>query len=73
VSGINILFFLPETIIVSPRSKSLFYVRVGNPEIKIRYIYLKLKIAHGIYLGDTIAFIQYDTFLFKAVKKKSTP
>jgi len=28
-------------------------VRLGNPEIKIRYI-LKLKIAYGIYLGDTI-------------------
>jgi len=43
----------PETIIVSPRSESLFYVRVGNPEIKIGYT-SKLKIAHGIYLGDTI-------------------
>ena len=28
-------------------------MRIKNPEIKIKYI-LKLKIAHGIYLGDTI-------------------
>jgi len=53
VSGINVPFFSPETIIASPRSESLFFVRVGNPEIKIGYI-PKLKIAHGIYLGDTI-------------------
>jgi len=43
----------PETIIASPRLESLFYVRVENPEIKIKYI-SKIKIAHGIYLGDTI-------------------
>jgi len=53
LSGINVPFFSPETIIASPRSESLFYVRVGNPEIKIEYI-PKLKIAHGIYLEDTI-------------------
>jgi len=35
VSGINVPFFSPETIIASPRSESLFFVRVGNPEIKI--------------------------------------
>jgi len=46
-------FFSPETIIASPRLESLFYVRVGNPETKIGYI-PKLKIAYGIYLGDTI-------------------
>jgi len=51
-SGINISFFSPE-IIVSPRTESLFYVRIGNFEIKIRYI-PRLKIIHGIYLGDTI-------------------
>jgi len=34
VSGINISFFSPEIIIASPRTKSLFYVRIGNPEIK---------------------------------------
>jgi len=43
----------PETIIASPRLESLFYVRVENPEIKIEYI-LRIKIAHGIYLGDII-------------------
>jgi len=53
VSGINVPFFSPETIITSSRSESLFYVRVENPEIKIGYI-PKLKIAHGIYLGDII-------------------
>jgi len=53
ISGINVTFFSPETIIASPRSESLFYVRVRNPEIKIGCI-PKLKIAHGIYLGDTI-------------------
>jgi len=53
VSGINVPFFSPETIIASPRSESLFYVRVGKPKIKIGYI-PKLKIVHGFYLGDTI-------------------
>ncbi|KYN30081.1 hypothetical protein ALC57_00458, partial [Trachymyrmex cornetzi] len=41
-----------KTIIASPRLESLFCVRVENPEI-IRYI-PRIKIAHGIYLGDTI-------------------
>jgi len=53
VSGVNIPFFSSETIIAPPRSKSLFYVRIENPEVKIGYV-LKLKIAHGIYLGDII-------------------
>jgi len=53
ISGINVPFFSPETIIASPRSESLFYVRVANPEVKIGYI-PRLKITHGIYLGDTI-------------------
>jgi len=53
VSGINIPFFSQETITASPRTESLFYVRIGNPEIKIGYI-PRLKIIHGIYLGDTI-------------------
>ena len=44
----------PEIIIASPRSESLFYVRVENPEIKIGYIPRRIKIAHGIYLGDII-------------------
>jgi len=39
VSRINVPFFSPETIIASPRSEYLFYVRVENPEIKIGYIY----------------------------------
>jgi len=51
ISGINIPFFSPAIIIIPSRSKSLFYVRIRNPEIKIGYI-PKLKIAHGIYLGD---------------------
>jgi len=46
-------FFSPETITMQPRSESLFYVRIVNPEIKIGYI-LRLKVEHGIYLGDTI-------------------
>ncbi|KYQ60768.1 hypothetical protein ALC60_00172, partial [Trachymyrmex zeteki] len=33
--------------------ESLFYVRIENPEIKIGYI-PKIKVAHGVYLGDTI-------------------
>jgi len=45
VSRINVLFFSPEIIIASPRSESLFYIKVGNPEIKVGYI-TKLKIAH---------------------------
>ena len=53
ISGITIPFFSPETITASPRTESLFYVRIENPEIKIGYI-PKIKIAHGIYLGDTI-------------------
>ncbi|KAM0724682.1 Retrovirus-related Pol polyprotein from transposon 412 [Formica fusca] len=53
VSGINIPFLSPEAIIVAPRSESLFYVTIENPEIKMGYI-PRLKIAHGIYLGDTI-------------------
>jgi len=53
ISGINVPFFSPETITASPRSESLFYIRVANPEIKIRYV-SKLKITRGIYLGDTI-------------------
>ncbi|KYN02838.1 hypothetical protein ALC62_06344 [Cyphomyrmex costatus] len=53
VSGINIPFFSPETIIVAPRSESLFYVRVENPDVKVGYV-PKIKVAHGIYLGDTI-------------------
>ncbi|KYN27992.1 hypothetical protein ALC57_02598 [Trachymyrmex cornetzi] len=52
-SGIRIPFLSPETIIASPRSEPLFYVRIENPEIKIGYV-PKLKIAHGIYLGATI-------------------
>jgi len=54
VSGINnIPFFTPEMITVPPQSESLFFIRVKNPEIKVGYI-PKLKLAHGIYLGDTI-------------------
>ncbi|KMQ85713.1 hypothetical protein RF55_15566, partial [Lasius niger] len=53
VSGINVPFFSPETIVVSPRSESSFYVRIGNPEVKMGYI-PKLKVEHGLYLGDTI-------------------
>ncbi|KYN41929.1 hypothetical protein ALC56_03651, partial [Trachymyrmex septentrionalis] len=49
----NVPFLSPKAIIASPRSESLFYVRVENPEIKIGYI-PKIKLAHGIYLGDTI-------------------
>jgi len=30
--------FSPETITGSPRTESLFYVRIENPEIKIGYI-----------------------------------
>ena len=45
--------FSPEIIIASPCSESLFYVTVENPEIKIGYI-LRIKIAHRIYLGNTI-------------------
>jgi len=51
-SGMNVPFFSLETIITSSRSESLFYVRIGNSEIKIEYI-PKLKIARRIYLGDT--------------------
>ena len=54
VAGINVPFFSPEIITAAPRSESLFYVRVGNPDIKIGYI-PKLKIAHGIYSKETIA------------------
>jgi len=53
VSGINISFFSPKTIIVSPRTESLFYVRIRNPKIKIGYI-PRLRIIHEIYLGNTI-------------------
>jgi len=53
VSGINVPFLSPEVIIVPPRSESLFYVRVENPEIKVGYI-PRLKIAYGIHLGDTL-------------------
>ncbi|KAL6252035.1 hypothetical protein P5V15_015016 [Pogonomyrmex californicus] len=53
ISGINIPFSSPEIIIVPPRSESLFYVRIGNPEVKIGYI-PKLKVAHGIYSRDSI-------------------
>ncbi|KAM0732966.1 Retrovirus-related Pol polyprotein from transposon 412 [Formica fusca] len=53
VSGINIPFLSPEAIIVAPRSESLFYVRIENPELKVGYI-PRLKVAHGIYLGDII-------------------
>ena len=53
VSGISTPFLSPETITAFPRSESLFYIRVENPEIKIGYL-PKLKIAHGIYLGDCI-------------------
>ncbi|KYN50254.1 Zinc finger CCHC domain-containing protein 13, partial [Cyphomyrmex costatus] len=53
VSGINIPFFSPETIIATPRSESLFYVRVENPDVKVGYV-PRIKVAHGIYLGDTI-------------------
>ena len=53
ISGIKVPFLSPETVIAPPRTESLFYVRVENPEIKIGYI-PRIKIAHGIYLGDTI-------------------
>ncbi|KAL6268160.1 hypothetical protein P5V15_001254 [Pogonomyrmex californicus] len=53
VSGIQIPFLSLETIVASPRSESLFYVRVGNPNIKIGYV-PKLKIIHRIYLEDTV-------------------
>jgi len=52
-SGINIPFFTPEMIVVAPRSESLFYVRIKNPEIKVGYI-PRIRLTHGIYLGDTI-------------------
>jgi len=38
ISGINVPFFSPETIIISPHAESLFYVRIDNPEIKVGYI-----------------------------------
>jgi hypothetical protein len=53
ISGINVPFFSPETIVAPPRSESTFYIRVENPEIKIGYL-PKLKIAHGIYSKETI-------------------
>jgi len=53
VSGNNIPFSSAETIVVPPRSETSFYVRIENPELKVGYI-PKIKIAHGIYLGDTI-------------------
>jgi len=46
-------FCSSENIVMSTRTESIFYVRTGNPEIKVGYI-LKLKVEHGIYLGDTI-------------------
>ncbi|KYM93654.1 hypothetical protein ALC62_15745 [Cyphomyrmex costatus] len=49
-SGMKVPFLSPETIIAYPRSESSFYVRI---EIKIGYI-PRIKIAHGLYLGDTI-------------------
>ncbi|XP_029661948.1 uncharacterized protein LOC115234769, partial [Formica exsecta] len=53
VSGINIPFLSPEAIIVARRSESLFYVKIENPKLKVGYI-PRLKVAHGIYLEDTI-------------------
>ncbi|KYN08828.1 hypothetical protein ALC57_19064 [Trachymyrmex cornetzi] len=35
------------------KAESLFYIRVENPKIKIRYI-PRIKITQGVYLGDTI-------------------
>lgn len=37
VGRIKVLFSSPEIIIAAPRSESLFYVRVRNPEIKVGY------------------------------------
>ncbi|XP_036141910.1 uncharacterized protein LOC118646187 [Monomorium pharaonis] len=54
VFGINLPFFSPEMIIVAPRLKSPFYIRVENPEIRIGDI-PRLKIAHGIYAIETLA------------------
>ena len=59
MSGINISFFSSKTIIASPRSESLSYVRnekvIENSELKISYIPKGITVkAHGIYLGDTI-------------------
>lgn len=53
VSEVNIPFFTPEMITVSPQSESLFYVRVKNSKVKVGYI-SKLKLAYGIYSGDTL-------------------
>jgi len=41
--------FLQKISIASPKSESLFYVKIENPEIKIGYL-PKIKLAHRIYL-----------------------
>lgn len=53
VFEMNISFLSPKTILVAPRSKLLFYIRIKNPETKIGYV-PRLKLTQGIYLGDTI-------------------
>ncbi|CAD6208870.1 GSCOCG00012760001-RA-CDS, partial [Cotesia congregata] len=42
-----------ETISVPPRSRTGFYVRVANPEVKTGYV-KQLNISKGIYLGEAL-------------------
>lgn len=53
VAGINVPFSSPESIIIPPRSKSLFYIRVKNPEIDVGYI-PRIKLMQGVYSEDAI-------------------
>ncbi|KAL0111266.1 hypothetical protein PUN28_012870 [Cardiocondyla obscurior] len=54
ISGERISFSTPETITVPPQGESLFFVRISNPEIEVGYV-PRMKVVHGIYLGDTVA------------------
>ncbi|KYN09077.1 hypothetical protein ALC57_18815, partial [Trachymyrmex cornetzi] len=62
ISEIKVPFLSPEIIIASPRSESLFYIRVKNPEVNIGYI-PRMKIAHGIYLGDIVENVSGKAYL----------
>jgi len=69
ISGINVLFSSPETIVTLSRLESLFYI-IENSEIKIGYI-PKIKIIKKI--NEIYLFTRYQKliFIYEIVKNVS--
>ncbi|KMQ89174.1 enzymatic polyprotein endonuclease reverse [Lasius niger] len=51
--GIRVPFSQRETVVIPARSRSTFYVRVGNPDVLTGYI-PRLSVCKGVYLGEAM-------------------